>query len=71
MQSNTMGDYVASRAIDGSKNTAINGGSCTHTNEDPNGPWWAVSFDGVYIVERVALTNRGDCCCKYIRSQQC
>ena len=51
----------ASKAVDGKKNTAYGGGSCTHTLEE-NNPWWAVDLLWSRLVGEVNITNRGDCC---------
>jgi hypothetical protein len=54
------GDNV-NRAVDGNKNVVYSGGSCTHTYEEAN-PWWALDLQWSRLVDRVDLTNRGDCC---------
>jgi len=51
----------SSKAIDG--NTANNypSGSCTHTHKH-QGAWWKVNLGGNHAVQKVKVTNRGDCC---------
>ncbi|TNN56659.1 Fucolectin [Liparis tanakae] len=52
---------AASSAIDGNRDSDLNSGSCTHTNERDY-PWWRVDLLDSYIVTSVIVTNRGDCC---------
>jgi hypothetical protein len=49
-------------AVDGSKRTEFNSGSCLHTNAEPDGSraWWAVDLGLSTYVDRVSLTNRGE-----------
>ena len=49
--------YGANRAVDGSFDTNLWHGSCTHTNADPNA-WWRVDLGGVYTIGTVKITNR-------------
>ena len=51
------------RALDGNVNPLWAGASCTHTQIQDKA-WWAVDLGAVKAVKRVAITNRGDCCCK-------
>ena len=60
-QSSTGWGGVPSRAVDGNKNSQWNGKSCTHTNRQRNA-WWRVDLGGNYLVTKVQVTNRGDCC---------
>ena len=60
-QSSTAYGGSSSRAVDGNRNTRWGGRSCTHTNAQHNA-WWRVDLGADYKVERVKLTNRGDCC---------
>ena len=55
---------VASRAVDGNRNPDINMAHCTHT-ADNNPPWITVDLEEAYEITEVAITNRGDCCCKF------
>ena len=55
--------YPARNAVDGNKHSDLIGGSCTHT-ERRKGSWWEVDLGDVYEIQRVVITNRGDCCCK-------
>ena len=56
-QSSIYGYGEPSRAVDGNKNTAYGGGSCTHTTLEDN-PWWAVDLQWSRLVGEVHLTNR-------------
>ena len=56
-QSNTNGDRVALRAVDGNYNTAMNEHSCTLTYADYNA-WWYVDLAEMFHIGSVALTNR-------------
>ena len=60
-QSSTGWGGVPSRAVDGNKNSQWGGKSCTHTNKQHNA-WWRVDLGGNYLVTKVQVTNRGDCC---------
>ncbi|XP_047672628.1 uncharacterized protein LOC113640476 [Tachysurus fulvidraco] len=60
-QSSTYYIYNASRAIDGKKTSNLTSRSCTHTYHDYN-PWWRVDLLAVYDINKVIVTNRGDCC---------
>ncbi|XP_070534535.1 uncharacterized protein [Ptychodera flava] len=52
---------VPSNAVDGRKNSAWVDKSCTHTLEDDDA-WWKVDLGDVYPIDRVVITNRGECC---------
>ncbi|CAH1272632.1 TNR [Branchiostoma lanceolatum] len=53
---------VASRAVDGNTNTDFgSGGSCTHTAKQATPSWW-VDLGQSYMVRRVVIFNRMDCC---------
>ena len=54
------------RAVDGNKNPIWGGATCTHT-QNVDKAWWYVDLGKEYVVTSVSMTNRGDCCCKYIR----
>ncbi|XP_047672309.1 fucolectin-like [Tachysurus fulvidraco] len=60
-QSSTYYINNASHAIDGNKTSNLTSHSCTHTNLDYN-PWWRVDLLAVYDINKVIVTNRGDCC---------
>ncbi|GMH43154.1 hypothetical protein BSKO_11076 [Bryopsis sp. KO-2023] len=60
-QSSTIYGGVSSRAVDGDVNPNYSGNSCTHTKRC-KGPWWAVDLGRSYLVTRVVITNRADCC---------
>ncbi|XP_064623622.1 fucolectin-like [Lineus longissimus] len=51
----------ASRAVDGNSNSNYHRGFCTHTGRQRD-PWWSVDLGATYLVQRVHLVNRGDCC---------
>ncbi|XP_070545132.1 serine-rich adhesin for platelets-like [Ptychodera flava] len=51
----------ASRAVDGSKSGNFNDGTCTCTLNEYEA-WWKVDLGGVYLVNRVCVVNRQDCC---------
>ncbi|XP_066271084.1 uncharacterized protein [Branchiostoma lanceolatum] len=51
----------ADRAVDGNTNGRFNAGSCTHTAREANPAWW-VDLGQTYIVNRVVIYNRWDCC---------
>ncbi|XP_078589276.1 uncharacterized protein LOC144869684 [Branchiostoma floridae x Branchiostoma japonicum] len=55
------GGAVASRAVDDNTDTNFAGGSCTHTLTEPN-PTWRVDLGQSYVVDRVVIFNRYDCC---------
>uniref|UniRef100_A0A3P9Q9R8 Si:ch211-215k15.4 n=1 Tax=Poecilia reticulata TaxID=8081 RepID=A0A3P9Q9R8_POERE len=52
---------AASNAIDGNTNSVFRDGSCSHTEQQSN-PWWRVDLLDSYVVTRVIITNREDCC---------
>ena len=58
-QSSTNLNYVAANAVDGSRNTDLYAGSCTHTKPDGTlYPWWSVDLQWRSKVTSVTLTNR-------------
>ncbi|KAL0961811.1 hypothetical protein UPYG_G00332000 [Umbra pygmaea] len=59
VQSSLYESYIASRAIDGNRQTFQP--HFSHTQEETN-PWWRVDLRHVYRVRSVSITNRGDCC---------
>ncbi len=56
----------ASNAVDGFKYINMWENSCTHTSEDIQDPppWWLVDLQAECLVQRIVITNRGDCCGK-------
>ncbi|XP_067293266.1 uncharacterized protein [Pseudorasbora parva] len=50
---------AAQNAVDGNRNSIMDGGSCSHTREERN-PWWRVDLLEEQVVTRVRITNRGD-----------
>ncbi|XP_067282029.1 fucolectin-4-like [Pseudorasbora parva] len=59
----------ARNAVDGNRNSVLDSGSCSHTDEDMS-PWWRVDLLDVYTVTRVSITNRGDAFAKRINGAQ-
>jgi hypothetical protein len=55
---------MSSLAVDGNTNINFGAGSCAATTHEGNSgnPWWAVDLGNVYLVEKVTLFNREDCC---------
>ncbi|KAG1925841.1 fucolectin-like [Pimephales promelas] len=60
---------VAKKAVNGNWNSIMSGGSCSQTNADRD-PWWRVDLGEVYKVNKVLITNRGDCCAERINGAQ-
>lgn len=54
-------------AVDGNADPIYYHHSCTHTELDRRSPWWAVDLGQPFDVQRVVVTNRGDCCGSYRR----
>ncbi|ROI15874.1 Fucolectin-4, partial [Anabarilius grahami] len=69
VQSSTYETAAAQKAVDGNRNSDYHRGSCSHTKGDRN-PWWRVDLLNVYMVTRVSITNRGDCCAERINGAQ-
>ncbi len=65
MQSSTLYNAVASRAVDGNNKTIFGENSCIHTDLDLR-PWWRVDLGSYQKVMRVRLTSRSDCCWDYL-----
>jgi len=61
-QSSSHSNGPSRLSVDGNKNTNFFAGSCSHTADDQENPWWAVELDRPTGVYGVNLTNRGDCC---------
>ncbi|KAI8514160.1 hypothetical protein Bbelb_084840 [Branchiostoma belcheri] len=59
----THGPRVASLAVDGITNTYMNYGiaTCTHTEQEADPSWW-VDLGRSYIIDRLVIFNRMDCC---------
>ncbi|XP_019628635.1 PREDICTED: plasminogen-like [Branchiostoma belcheri] len=57
------GPGVASLAVDGITNIYMNYGTatCTHTQEETDPSWW-VDLGRSYMIDRVVIFNRMDCC---------
>ena len=58
-QSSTFLDFVASFAVDGSKDSNLRHGHCTHSNKYYNS-WWRVDLLDQYLVQWVEIANRQD-----------
>ncbi|XP_048581662.1 fucolectin-6-like [Nematostella vectensis] len=58
-QSSTAWDGVQSRAVDGNRNSAWVGGSCTHTDNEA-APWWQVDLETTKSIAEVLIVARGD-----------
>ncbi|CAH1775088.1 unnamed protein product [Owenia fusiformis] len=52
----------AGLAVDGNTDPDFNQGSCTHTSDTGEDPWWMVDLEQKFIISRVEIYNRGDCC---------
>ncbi|XP_045174987.2 uncharacterized protein LOC123536153 [Mercenaria mercenaria] len=57
----------ATAATDGVKSGNWGDGSCTHTVSEMN-PWWQVDLQRPYLINRVVITNRADCCGERLHS---
>ncbi|XP_070545133.1 hyalin-like [Ptychodera flava] len=60
-QSSTHQFAGALRAVDGLKSSTYLDGTCTATINEYDA-WWKVNLGGVYLVNRVFVINRQDCC---------
>ncbi|XP_070535729.1 uncharacterized protein [Ptychodera flava] len=68
-QSSDSGKNVASRAVDGDKNSDLAQKSCSKTGYEED-PWWIVDLGSSQDVYQVTITNRQDCCAeKLIRAE--
>ncbi|XP_070545129.1 uncharacterized protein [Ptychodera flava] len=52
---------TAPLAVDGFKSRNYRDASCSTTRSEDN-PWWKVDLGDTYLVDRVIITNRIDCC---------
>jgi hypothetical protein len=50
-----------SRAIDGNTNQGYGAGTCTHTSTAGH-PWWKLTLPKTYMINKVQVWNRVDCC---------
>ena len=55
---------TSSRANDGNFHSKVDTFPyCSHSGSPPGGVhWWLVDLEEEYYIERVIITNRGDCC---------
>ncbi|XP_053385857.1 low-density lipoprotein receptor-related protein 2-like [Mercenaria mercenaria] len=58
---NNRADWDADKGNDGNRDSDMFNGHCFHT-ETAFEPWWMVDLQSVYIITRVDLYNREDCC---------
>ncbi|KAH9507684.1 hypothetical protein Btru_053458 [Bulinus truncatus] len=56
-QSTLYAMHDASRGNDGNNASQMGSGHCQHTDNELV-PWWMVDLNGLYVVERIILTNR-------------
>jgi hypothetical protein len=61
-QSSVYAGLTSELAVDGNKNTSLNGNSCAHTNKTDTVSWWAVDLGMLTHVIGVNLTNRAEGC---------
>nr|XP_055075202.1 fucolectin-like [Misgurnus anguillicaudatus] len=62
VQSSTYNELAdAYNAVDGNRDSDYMKRSCTHTAIEDN-PWWRVDLKRSYSINKVIITNRGDCC---------
>ena len=62
-QSSTSGDYSASLAVDQNSDGVLADGTCSQT-EVGEDQWWAVDLEQEYVVGKVTIFTRADCCGK-------
>ncbi len=60
-QSSTYGPFTAEKAIDGNKAGTTASRDIIHTNQQAD-PWWMVELDQSYVISRIVVWNRRDCC---------
>lgn len=61
LQSSTLNNHKASRAVDGSRTAhRLHQNSCAQTNEEKR-PWWTVNFGKVIHVQKVVIYNVDNC----------
>ncbi|XP_070537090.1 adhesion G protein-coupled receptor L2-like [Ptychodera flava] len=56
-QSSVKLNAIASRAVDGNRDSNFQHGSCTHTKQESE-PWWKVDLAVEYTIHTVVVTNR-------------
>ncbi|XP_073714483.1 uncharacterized protein [Misgurnus anguillicaudatus] len=70
VQSSTFDEFAdAYHAVDGNRESIYTRGSCSHTAGEYN-PWWRVDLKRIYSINKVTITNRGDCCEERIEGAQ-
>ncbi|XP_063405960.1 fucolectin-1-like [Mytilus trossulus] len=61
-QSSDKALYLSYLAVDGTINQhLLFGVKCTHTKNEPNS-WWSVDLGAIYLISRVIIWGRNDCC---------
>ncbi|XP_065060838.1 protein crumbs homolog 1-like isoform X2 [Rhopilema esculentum] len=66
-QSSELATGASAKAVDGSRRSSYNEGSCTHTITEMK-PWWQVDLEQKYDILGVNITNRSDCCKDRLRN---
>ena len=64
-QSSTKSNGYARYAVDGNADGVFSHNSCTQTARS-HYPWWAIEFKHKVLVMEVIITNRADCCRKFL-----
>jgi len=67
-QSTTGFGGEAARAIDGNTDGVYGNGSVSHTAPDDPAPFWQVDLGDSYVIERIVLWNRTDCCASRLQN---
>nr|XP_025044461.1 uncharacterized protein LOC112547122 [Pelodiscus sinensis] len=65
----SLGEAVASKAVDGNREGAWDRGSCSHTLYDTD-PWWSVDLGRRHSVSMVIVKNREECCWERLQGAQ-
>ena len=63
---NELHAHAPSLATDGNVNQDATLGGCAHTDDGDFDPWWTVDLGRVYLIGRIVIYGRTDCCGKYI-----
>ncbi|XP_053374919.1 angiopoietin-related protein 2-like [Mercenaria mercenaria] len=71
-QSSTLGHAYSSLAVDGMWESDMwfsntNSFTCAHTKSDNEKMWWMVNLEHIYVVSKVVILNRIDCCWERLR----
>eukprot|EP00919_Chromeraceae_sp_WS-2016_P071591 GHVR01169517.1.p1 GENE.GHVR01169517.1~~GHVR01169517.1.p1 ORF type:complete len:312 (-),score=16.12 GHVR01169517.1:639-1574(-) len=57
----------AAKAVDGSSSYNAHVGQCAHTKMEDN-PWWVVDLGTNYVIKKVVVQTRQDCCYSQLRN---